>query len=336
VSGSLRSTRYAEDDYASLLACPRCRSRVVEADGGFGCTSPACALSEPRAFPVVGRWPVFVDFDRSILRRDDVESGPRTSVPSLTAGRRWSIERLPAWLRPLWKPRNRVAARNVELLLSLLPGPSPLVLVVGGGTMGNGVEALYADRRVRVLGFDVYASPLTHFIADAHQIPLASGSVDAVLVQAVLEHVLDPGQVVGEIHRVLRRGGLVYAETPFLQQVHAGPYDFSRYTSSGHRYLFRAFEEISAGPVAGAGTQLLWSVDHVVRGVLRSELAGKLTRGLVFWLQYLDHVIPTAYAMDSASACYFLGRRAERELSPHDIVSYYRGAQRPHTRATTH
>jgi hypothetical protein len=57
--------------------------------------------------------------------------------------------------------------------------------------------------------------------------------------------------------------------------VHAGPYDFVRYTSSGHRYLFRAFEEIAAGPVAGPGTQLLWSIDHIVRGLLRSELAGK-------------------------------------------------------------
>src|SRR4029079_11363432 len=115
----------------------------------------------------------------------------------------------------------------------------------------------------------------------------------AVLVQAVLEHVLDPARVVGEIHRVLRPDGLVYAETPFLQQVHAGPYDFTRYTSSGHRYLFRSFEEIAAGPVAGPGTQLLWSVDHLMRGVIRSELAGKLARALFFWLRYFDRLVPT-------------------------------------------
>jgi SAM-dependent methyltransferase len=194
--------------------------------------------------------------------------------------------------------------------------------------MGNGVEAIYADRRTRVIGFDIYSSPLTQFIADAHQIPLAGESVDAVLIQAVLEHVLDPGQVVREIHRVLRTGGLVYAETPFLQQVHAGPYDFVRFTSSGHRYLFRAFEEIAAGPVAGPGTQLLWSVDHIVRGLLRSELAGKLARGVFFWLRYLDRLVPTAFAMDDASAYYFLGRRANRALTAHEIVGYYRGAQR--------
>jgi SAM-dependent methyltransferase len=222
-----------------------------------------------------------------------------------------------------------VASKNVDLLLSLLSGSSPLLLVIGGGTKGNGVDAIYTDRRPRVVAFDIYRSPLTQFIADAHHIPIASGSVDAVLIQAVLEHVLDPPRVVEEIQRVLRPGGLVYAETPFLQQVHAGPYDFVRYTSSGHRYLFRAFEEISAGAVAGPGTQLLWSLDHAVRGLLRSELAGKLARGLFFWLRYVDHLVPTPFAMDNASAYFFLGRRSDRELTPDEIIEYYRGAQQP-------
>jgi len=58
-----------------------------------------------------------------------------------------------------------------------------------------------------------------------------------MLVQAGLEHVRDLWQVVAEIHRVLKDDGLVYAETPFMQQVHEGPYDFTRFTESGHRYL---------------------------------------------------------------------------------------------------
>jgi ubiquinone/menaquinone biosynthesis C-methylase UbiE len=309
-------------DVTPLLACPRCGSRVVEDRAGFRCSSDACVFGASSAFPLVGRWPAFVDFDHSILERHAL-------LGSVTAGPSpWSIERLPRRLRSWAKPRNRAAARNVEILLRLLPEPAPLILVVGGGTMGNGVEAIYADRRARVVAFDIYAGPLVQFVADAHQIPLASASVDAVLVQAVLQQVLDPGAVVSEIRRVLRKGGLVYAETPFLQQVNAGPFDFVRYTSSGHRYLFRAFEEIAAGPVAGPGTQLLWSVDHLTRGLLRSEAAGKLARLVCFWLRYLDHLVPTAFAMDNASAYYFLGRRSERELSPAEILAYYRGSSR--------
>jgi SAM-dependent methyltransferase len=314
---------------SSLLVCPRCRCGLVGSDGAFRCSSPSCVFHAEDSFPLVGPWPVLVDFERSILRHEALFSSSVAAVP-LTGLRRWSIDRLPPGLRSFWRPVNRFAATNIARLSSLLPRSSPLVLVVGGGTIGNGVDALYTDHGLRVIAFDVYGSEMVQFIADAHQIPLADKSVDAVVIQAVLEHVLDPHQVVSEIHRVLRDRGIVYAETPFLQQVHAGAYDFTRYTSSGHRYLFRSFEEIGAGPVAGPGTQLLWSIDHLVRGLMRSELAGKLARALFFWLHYLDRLVPTTFAMDSASAYYFLGRRATRELTPCEIVDYYAGAQHPH------
>jgi SAM-dependent methyltransferase len=271
-------------------------------------------------------WPVIVDFEQSVIRHEGLASS--AGERGAPAAQRWSIGRLPRRLRGVFDPPNRVAERNTAALLSLLTEPAPLILVVGGGTIGNGVAALYADQRVRLVGFDIYASPWTQFIADAHQIPLLAESVDAVVVQAVLEHVVDPNRVVAEIRRVLRPRGLVYAETPFLQQVHAGAYDFTRYTSSGHRYLFRSFDEIAAGPVAGAATGLLWSIDHVIRGLLRSELAGKLARGFFFWLRYLDPIVSDPFAADSASAYFFLGRRSDHELTPREAVDYYRGAQR--------
>jgi SAM-dependent methyltransferase len=311
---------------ASLLVCPRCKSSLVESETSLLCSLHTCALHAEGPFPLVGRWPALVDFESSVLVREDLVSS--SARGPLTGSRRWSIDRLPPRVRSCWKPTNRVAVRNIDRLRSLLSGSSPLVLVVGGGTIGNGTEALYADPRLRLIAFDVYASSVTQFIADAHQIPLADASVDAVVIQAVLEHVTDPRRVVDEIHRVLRGDGIVYAETPFLQQVHAGPYDFHRYTSSGHRYLFRGFEEIAAGGVAGPGTQLLWSVDHLVRALVRSELAGKLARLVFFWLRYLDRLVPATFTMDNATAYYFLGRRAVSELTPREIVDYYRGAQR--------
>ncbi|MEU5320350.1 class I SAM-dependent methyltransferase [Streptomyces sp. NPDC021056] len=311
-----------------LLVCPRCRSALAEKPGALNCSAPACLYHAAMTFPMAGPWPVLVDFERSVVDREEVVAAAdrsRADGPK-PAG---LVHRLPAPLRRLWKPPNRVAARNVDLLLRSLLGPAPRLLVVGGATVGNGVSAAYHDPRIQVIGFDIVGSPVTQFIADAHQIPLPTGSVDAVLAQAVLEHVLDPTLVVAEIHRVLKDGGFIYAETPFLQQVHAGAHDFTRYTASGHRYLFRRFEELAAGPVAGPGTQLLWSVDHMVRGLTRSALAGRAVRGLMFWLRTLDRLVPPSYAADDASAFYFLGRKSDREMSAQEIIDYYRGAQVP-------
>ena len=83
---------------------------------------------------------------------------------------------------------------------------------------------------------------------------------------------------------MLRPEGLVYAETPFMQQVHERAYDFSRFTQSGHRWLFRRFSEISAGPVGGAGVALAWSIRYFSRAL---GAGNKLSRVIVlpfFWI----------------------------------------------------
>jgi len=129
---------------------------------------------------------------------------------------RSGIQRVPRLLRGVWKPLNRMAERNVSGMLDMLP--RLWVLVVGGGTIGNGLDRLDTE----VIGIHLYGSAVTQLVAGTHAIPLQTGSVDAVIVQAVLEHVLAPMQVVTEIHRVLANDGLVYAETPLMQQVHAG------------------------------------------------------------------------------------------------------------------
>jgi ubiquinone/menaquinone biosynthesis C-methylase UbiE len=49
--------------------------------------------------------------------------------------------------------------------------------------------------------------PKVDVVADAHLLPYADGSVDAIFCEAVLEHLAEPGQSVREMHRVLRRGG---------------------------------------------------------------------------------------------------------------------------------
>ena len=101
--------------------------------------------------------------------------------------------------------------------------------------------------------FDIYDTPRVQVVADAHQIPIRDEHFDGVVIQAVLEHVLEPQRVADEIWRVLKPGGLVYAETPFMQQVHEGAYDFTRFTESGHRYLFRRFDLIELGRVSRTG-----------------------------------------------------------------------------------
>jgi SAM-dependent methyltransferase len=196
-----------------------------------------------------------------------------------------------------------------------------LVLIIGGGVRGAGFHRLTG---VQTVAFDIFPTEYTQLVADAHQVPLPNESVDAVWIQAVLEHVLEPESVVAEIVRVLKPGGVVYADTPFMQPVHEGAYDFTRYSHSGHRWLFRQFDEVGSGVSVGPGRAAVLSIRHAFTALFRSRKVGSLIALLLFWLRFIDNVTSARTQRDAAGGVWFLGRKATRSLRPQDMVKYYR------------
>lgn len=299
------------EELRQIAVCPRCGTSLNWTDESVASCS-TCAVT----YGSVGRWPVLVDESRSLLDVSQLRLNDGAS--SLERRARRQDRRLPTYLKQV--------RANVRRFVGALE-PSDRVLVVGGGEDAHELGRLYDELALTIVGFDLYTSELTQFVADAHQIPLEDGSIDAVVVQAVLEHVLQPDVVVSEIHRVLKPNGIVYAETAFLQAVHEGPFDFARFTELGHRWLFRAFTEIEAGPIGGPGLQTVWAADYLLRGIFRSRRAGLRARRLVMALNGVDRFIPVAYRSDAAPAVYFMGRRSEKELDRRFLVDRYRGAQ---------
>lgn len=199
------------------------------------------------------------------------------------------------------------------------------VLVVGGGNLGVGVAALYTDPDIDIVSFDVYWSDAISFIADGHDIPVTDGSFHGVWIQAVLEHVLDPSRVVAELQRVLCAGGCVYAEVPFMQMVHEGPYDFERFSHSGLRWLFRHFDELRSGSVDGPGTVLRWAIRYFVWSSTNSRnIASAVYWGLL-WLSWIDRLVPESRRILSSSGFFFLGKKSDAQMEIESIVGYYRG-----------
>ena len=208
----------------------------------------------------------------------------------------------------------------------------PIVLVLGGSVLGAGLQAIIQHSAVTFVETDIIFGPRTEMICDAHAIPFENQSFDGVIIQAVLEHVIDPYWCVEEIYRVLRQNGIVYAETPFMQQVHMGKFDFTRFTHLGHRRLFRRFEEIESGAVCGPGMALAWSCTYFLLSFVTSQSAQSairaFTRITLFWLKYFDYfLIERPGTLDSASGYYFLGAKSDRVLTDQELVHLYKGIQ---------
>ena len=208
-------------------------------------------------------------------------------------------------------------------------GPAT-VLVIGAGLGGLGTAELYNDPAIKTINSDILPSANLDLIADAHYLPIADAACDGVVIQAVLEHVLDPVMVVAEIHRVLKPGGVVYAETPFMQMVHERAYDYTRFTDLGHRNLFKHFSEIDRGIIGGAGMTLAWAWCYFLRAFAQGKKSALtaviLGRFMTFPLLWIDRWLarkPGSY--DACSGCYFLGTKADRPITHAQLVEGFRG-----------
>lgn len=306
------------------LCCPACKRPLagLETDT-LRCTGDACG----RVFPSVDGKPILLNEDASVFSVEEFLDRNETTFRRGGALKAFVGRYLPSGTL------NLKARKNYTTLERLLLDCSkrPRVLVVGGGERGQGMEEFAANPAIEFIHSDVALEPLTELIADCHDLPFPADYFDAVIAQAVLEHVVDPHRCVEEIHRVLKPAGIMYVEIPFLQGVHMGRYDFTRFTDLGLRRLCRRFEEIERGAVCGTGMALAAMYVNFLKSLTRSRVMrvalitlGRLTS---FWLKYFDYMtIDTPASLDAASGLFFMGRKTDTVLSDRELLALFRGA----------
>ena len=94
---------------------------------------------------------------------------------------------------------------------------------------------LYKDLANSVTCVDWVNSPheIAHIDVAANlnePLPLPSSSFDVVLLSDVMEHIARPWVLWSEMARVLKPGGRLIGNVPFLYWIHEAPHDYHRYT----------------------------------------------------------------------------------------------------------
>jgi SAM-dependent methyltransferase len=199
-----------------------------------------------------------------------VNTGPR-----FLAERPHDLRRFVPWHRLAHVVR--VLPRRLEALARELGvGPGDRVLDYGCADVPY--------RRFFPAGCEYIAADLagnpeaTTLLREDGTVPVADGSVDAVISTQVLEHVADPARYLRECRRVLRPGGGLLLSTHGLMVWHPDPVDLWRWTCDGLRRQVEdaGFEVVRFEGVMGlgaTGVQLLqdawyWRVPRPVRPLL--------------------------------------------------------------------
>lgn len=309
---------------------------VPSASAAFACPVHKTALLENfyceqcnRHYPLVNGVPVLINDGNSVFREADYLTPEaayggasdyagsldrRTGLRQLYRKMMFRLSEAPPPVREFAVP-DAVAAIRQRM-------PEALILVIGAGDREIGGNAVYTD-----VAFGKYVS----CIADAHDLPFPPASFDACIACAVLEHVVDPYRCVDEIMRVLKPGGYVFAETPFMQPVHMHAYDFTRFTHLGHRRLFRHFAEICSGTTAGTGVSTAQMVRYALaalsdRPAIKRwlKMVGLVATYPLRWLDCVVHKNRSNY--DAASGFYFFGTLQREPISDRELLTLFRGS----------
>jgi SAM-dependent methyltransferase len=125
------------------------------------------------------------------------------------------------------------------------------------GEMGLNIGAGFTELHPAVVNLDIALTPTIDCCAQAEHLPFSSHSFSVVLSQETLEHVREHCLAVREMYRVLKDGGTLYCQLPFVIGYHPGPTDFWRFSEEGTRELVEhsgfVCEEvgIAVGPAIG-------------------------------------------------------------------------------------
>ena len=153
------------------------------------------------------------------------------------------------------KLRSLAAQRLlIQTIDKLIATPNVRVLDVGAKSVveknRRAGQIALADKYAQLVrergyfGLDVEPGGNVTFVADAHRLPIADGSLDGVIMLSVLEHLHDPIRGVDQVARVLKRGGVYFSYAPFYHPYHTSPHDYFRFTEEGYRYLLRDFSSV--------------------------------------------------------------------------------------------
>ena len=193
----------------------------------------------------------------------------------------------------------------------------PIIYDIGSKDARAGYAFGKPPTDAKIVCVDIEESVGVDLVADAHNLHMVDNdSVDFVTSISVLEHVKYPQKVIKEIHRILKPGGIIYINVPFIFPFHAAPSDFYRFSHKGIEILCEDFERIDSGFNRGPASTMHHLLVHFFAMLLSfnsKTIYGiniDLFKWLLFWVKYLDKFLANyKMAFVIHTGAYFIGRK---------------------------
>lgn len=161
--------------------------------------------------------------------------------------------------------------------------------------LGSGARRLAPE----IINIDLFPSKEVDIVADIAEVPLCDSCADAVIIDSVIEHVPYPDKVVAEAHRILKPGGRLFINCPFMLPYHGYPAHFRNLTRDGMEHLLEDFDNVEIVPTFGPMTALVNMFAETFAVIVGGSrgFCYVAAKGIAllptFWLKYLDYFFIT-------------------------------------------
>ena len=148
-----------------------------------------------------------------------------------------------------------------------------------------------------------------HCVCDVHHVPFAESTFDIVVLSAVLQYCRNPYQVSEELFRVLKPGGVIYVDAPFVQAYCPDTNDLFRFSKDALQVIFTNFKILQSDTAIPGGSSLAFYCQCLARNATGNRYANLVLATIVSLL-----VLPASWvnfnrSSNVAGAIYLVGRK---------------------------
>jgi ubiquinone/menaquinone biosynthesis C-methylase UbiE len=175
-------------------------------------------------------------------RIENLKPVPVRVKSGITGAAQFAVRKLfDLQLHTIWQALGRLLPQVRGSLLDVGCGEMPFRFALQPDVAYTGIDVEEA------ISFGMSGDNAIHAF-DGRTIPFPDDHFDNILCTEVLEHADAPEQLLVEMHRVLKPGGMLIMTVPFAARVHHAPYDFQRFTRHKLEQMFSPFTKATIAP----------------------------------------------------------------------------------------
>jgi SAM-dependent methyltransferase len=159
------------------------------------------------------------------------------------------------------------------------------------------------------INVDIQQKPNVDLICDIHNLPASPSAFDVVICNAVLQYCHNPYTVAGEFLRVLKPGGFLYVDAPWMQPYCPDTPDRFRFSADGLRAVFAGFEIVEIGPSIRPGSAFAFLGTQMAHHLTANKYINRLMAIMATVVFYPFRRVRTHDEHRTAGAFYMICRK---------------------------